>query len=117
MMMIGDKADNIPSCPNVGEKTALKLIENCDRIEDADISVLNKRQRESFLAHDENFELVRQLVTIRTDCPVKLKNTKFSKPDYKLAKEVCEEYGVSYDLVLSFKQFYKARKETLIFDY
>lgn len=72
LALMGDKIDNIPGCPGVGEKTAAKLInefdsvenliENTDRIKGA----LRKKVEENA----EQIRFSKFLATIRTDAPV-----------------------------------------------
>ncbi len=97
----GDVSDNIPGCPGVGEKTAVKLImqfgsvenmlENADEIKGA-LKEKVKENREQIL-------LSKDLATIRTDLqlPVKPEELRRCEPDYKALREVYEE--------LEFKSF------------
>ena len=72
--LMGDKADNVPGCPGVGEKTAVKLINEFGSIDGllgrtAELKGAMKKKVE------ENVEQIRFskfLVTIRTDVPVDL---------------------------------------------
>ncbi len=74
--LMGDASDNIPGCPNVGPKTALKLIgefETVDRLF-AEIDRVKGKLKERLLAHKEQIYLSRELAAIRTDleldCPL-----------------------------------------------
>lgn len=72
--LMGDSSDNIPGCPGVGEKTAVKLLQ-----EFGSIDTLLQRTGELKGALkkkvEENAELIRfsrYLATIKTDVPVEL---------------------------------------------
>ena len=72
LALMGDKIDNIPGCPGIGEKTAVKLINDFGSIEE-----LLKRTDELKGALKKKVEDNRQqildsyfLATIRTDVPV-----------------------------------------------
>lgn len=69
LALMGDKADNVPGIPGVGEKTALKLIQEYTTIENLvehANDVRGKRAREGLLEHGDLLEVCRDLVTIRT---------------------------------------------------
>ena len=73
--LMGDSADNIPGCPNVGPKTALKLIAEYDTVDGlyANIDSVKGKIKERLLEHQDQVYLSRDLATIRTDlvidCP------------------------------------------------
>lgn len=73
LALMGDKIDNIPGCPGVGEVTAVKLLDEYGSIE----SLLeHKEELKGALKKkiEENEQVIRDsyfLATIRTDVPVK----------------------------------------------
>ena len=74
LALMGDSADNFPGCPGVGEKTAVKLIN-----EFGSISSLIERSaeikgklREKVEEHVEDIKMSYFLATIKTDVPVEL---------------------------------------------
>lgn len=73
--LMGDSSDNIPGCPGVGEKTAVKLLQEFGSIENL---INNTDQLKGALKTkiEENIEIIkfsRFLATIKTDVPVELK--------------------------------------------
>ena len=72
--LMGDASDNIPGCPGVGEKTAVKLIKEFGSIE----SLLLKTDKLKGALKkkvEDNAELIRMskyLATIKTDVPIEL---------------------------------------------
>lgn len=75
LALMGDKIDNIPGCPGIGEKTAVKLINDFGSVEE-----LLKRTDELKGALKKKVEDNRQqildsyfLATIRTDVPLSVK--------------------------------------------
>ena len=68
----GDVADNIPGCPGVGEKTAVKLIAEFGSVENMleHTDRLKGKLREKVEANAEQIRLSKWLATIRTDIPL-----------------------------------------------
>ena len=72
--LMGDASDNIPGCPGVGEKTAVKLIKEFGSIESLLLNTdkLKGAQKKKV---EDNAELIRMskyLATIKTDVPIEL---------------------------------------------
>jgi 5'-3' exonuclease len=67
--LMGDASDNIPGCPNVGEKTALKLLTEFDSLDNLfdSIEQVNGKLKQRLLENKELIYLSRDLATIRTD--------------------------------------------------
>jgi DNA polymerase-1 len=70
--LMGDASDNIPGVPGVGEKTAAKLLQQYDTLENvlAHAGEVKGRLGESLRAHAEFARLSKQLATIITDAPI-----------------------------------------------
>ncbi len=68
----GDAADNIPGAPGIGEKTAKKLINRYESLENLyeHIDEISGKLKETLLEYRDQIFLSRDLVTIRTDVPV-----------------------------------------------
>ena len=83
--LMGDSADNIPGCPGVGEKTAIRLINEFGGIEGLleNTGKLKGALKEKVENGRELIKFSRLLATIRTDVPVdfKLDDVKFREPD------------------------------------
>ena len=74
LALMGDKADNFPGCPGVGEKTAVKLINDFGSVEE----LINRstevkgKLREKIEAAVDDIRMSKFLATIRTDVPIEL---------------------------------------------
>lgn len=74
--LMGDTADNIPGCPGVGPKTAIKLINEYGNIERLyeNIGDLKGKLKERLIENKDQVYLSRDLATIHTDidfdCPL-----------------------------------------------
>lgn len=70
--MMGDAVDNIPGIPGIGEKTAVKLLQQFDTMEGMynNLDALKGKQRESVEQNREKAFLSKKLATILTDAPV-----------------------------------------------
>ena len=74
LALMGDSSDNFPGCPGVGEKTAVKLIEefgNIDNLLEHSDQIKGKL-REKVETHVDDIRMSKFLATIRTDVPIKL---------------------------------------------
>lgn len=92
LALMGDKVDNIPGVPGVGEKTALALIQglgsmddiyaNLDKVPTLDFRGA-KKMPEKLAEHEAQARLSYQLATIKTDCELKesLADLKLGEPD------------------------------------
>ena len=74
LALMGDSSDNFPGCPGVGEKTAVKLIEefgNIDNLLEHSDQIKGKL-REKVEQHVDDIRMSKFLATIRTDVPIDL---------------------------------------------
>ncbi len=69
----GDASDNVPGCPGVGEKTAVKLIGEYGSVENLldNASSIKGALGKKIMDNAEQIRLSKHLVTIITDVPVK----------------------------------------------
>lgn len=72
--LMGDSSDNIPGCPGVGEKTAVKLLSEFGTIDNllANTGKLKGAIKEKIERNKEQIIFSRLLATIRTDVPIEL---------------------------------------------
>ncbi|AGL01111.1 DNA polymerase I [Desulfoscipio gibsoniae] len=84
--LMGDTSDNIPGVPGIGEKTALKLIQEHGTLEDviAGMEKLPTRWRNKLLEHQDQALLSKQLATIDRQVPLNIavQQFKWQGPDY-----------------------------------
>lgn len=73
-ILTGDSTDNVPGVPGIGPKTAAKLLQQYGSLAGifAAADQLTPRQRENVKAFEPKAEIVRRLVTLRTDVPIEL---------------------------------------------
>ena len=74
LALMGDSSDNFPGCPGVGEKTAVKLIEEFGNIDNLlkNSDQIKGKLREKIEAHVDDIRMSKFLATIRTDVPIEL---------------------------------------------
>lgn len=75
--MMGDAVDNIPGIPGVGEKTAIKFIQQFGSMDGlyANLDQLQGKMREKVENHKEQAYMSRSLATIIQDVPIELDET------------------------------------------
>ena len=72
MALMGDKSDNVPGAPGIGEKTAIKLIARYGSIENLydNINDLKGKQKENLIEYKDQILLSKKLVTIVLNVPI-----------------------------------------------
>lgn len=95
LALMGDSADNFPGCPGVGEKTAVKLIDQFGTIENMlehteEIKGALKTKVEE---HVDDIKMSKFLATIKTDVPIELNldELKISEPNEEELGKLLDE--------------------------
>ena len=93
--LMGDAADNIPGAPGIGEKTAIKLIEEYESIENLydHIDEIKGKQKEKLAENKDQVLFSKELVTIKLDVPVAIEPEKLilEEPDEEKLTKLFEE--------------------------
>ena len=93
--LMGDASDNIPGIPGVGEKTAIKLIQDFGSLENilANTDQLKGKLKENLEKFASQGLMSKQLATIITEVPVPFEpeDLKIGKPDYDRLKSIFDE--------------------------
>ena len=93
--LMGDASDNIPGCPGVGEKTAVKLLQQFGGIDNMleHTDEIKGALRAKVEANVEQIKFSKFLATIKTDVPVEFDEVRFviEEPDVKALVGIYEE--------------------------
>ncbi|UCD35357.1 MAG: DNA polymerase I [Nitrospiraceae bacterium] len=98
--LMGDSSDNIPGAPGIGEKTAVKLLQEFGSLQDIIDScsnIKNARVRNAVSENIDNIRLSLELATLHPDVPVDipLNELGLREPDWKALLEHFRRYGFS----------------------
>ena len=95
LALMGDSADNFPGCPGVGEKTAVKLINEFGSVEQLlqRTSELKGALKTKVESHVDDIKLSYYLATIKTDVPtdITLDSLKLQNPDEEKLDKIFTE--------------------------
>jgi len=95
LALMGDSADNFPGCPGVGEKTAVKLINEFGTVESliSRTSELKGALKTKVETHVDDIRLSKFLATIKTDVPIELRmdELKMTEPNETELAKLFEE--------------------------
>ena len=94
----GDSSDNLPGIPGVGDKTAVKLIEEYGDFDNiiAHVDEIKGKLGESIKENQEIGRISRDLAIIQTDIdlPFNIKDTEYKGYDFQTINEFCQKYGL-----------------------
>ncbi len=94
----GDSSDNLPGIPGIGEKTAVKLIEQYGSFDNimAHASEIKGKVGEMLIEHKDIGTLSRDLAIIQTDIdlPFSPSDTEYKGYDFAILNEFCQKYGL-----------------------
>jgi len=95
LALMGDSADNFPGCPGVGEKTAVKLINEFGTVEEliSRTSEIKGALQKKIAEHVDDIKLSKFLATIKTDVPISLNmdELKVTQPNEGELAKIFEE--------------------------
>ena len=93
--LMGDASDNVPGVPSIGEKTAIKIINEYKTVENAiehALDIKPKKAGENIMQYKEQALLSKYLVTIDTNVPIEFFNKKTENIFNKQFFEQCKKY-------------------------
>ena len=95
LALMGDASDNYPGCPGVGEKTAVKLINQFGNTEEliSHTDQLKGKMREKVEGAIDDIKMAKYLATIRTDVPIalNLEEMRFTPPNEQKLRALFDE--------------------------
>lgn len=88
LALMGDVSDNVPGCPGVGEKTAVKLLQQFGSIDNmlAHTDQIKGALRQKVEDNVENIRFSKFLVTIDTNAPVEFNEEDFQRREPDMAE-------------------------------
>ena len=94
----GDSSDNLPGIKGIGEKTAVKLIQEYGSFDEiiAHADEIKGKIGEAIKADQEMGRVSRDLAIIKTDVPLtfSVSDTKYEGYDFATISEFCQKYGL-----------------------
>src|SRR5690554_697333 len=106
--LMGDSSDNIPGCPGIGEKTAVKLLNQFGTIENLldNTDKLKGAQKTKVEEYKEQILFSKYLATIKTDVPIEINEDELilKEKNEEEIKRIFEDLEFKTLLVRVFKQ-------------
>lgn len=95
LALMGDTSDNIPGCPGIGPKNAMKLIADYQSVEGLyeHIGELKGKQKENLQQYEDQVRISKKLAEIILDVPVEFKEEALlhGDPDWGKLREIFSE--------------------------
>lgn len=95
LALMGDSADNFPGCPGVGEKTAIRLINEFGSVDEIinNTNRLKGALKNKIEEHIDDIKMSKFLATIKTDVPIEydLEKMKVTSPDETQLRKIFNE--------------------------
>lgn len=114
----GDVADNVPGVPGIGEKTAIKLVNEYGTVENILSSTQNLKGKlkENLENNVETLKLAKTLVTIDCDVPIDFnaEDLHIDEPNYDTLRDIYTE--MNFSSLISDLQMWQHSKDMLSFD-
>ena len=90
--LMGDTSDNIPGCPGIGPKTAMKLVSEFGSVDGVyqNINKLKGKQKESLEQYEDQVRTSRKLAEIILDVPIEFdeEDLRLIEPDFNKLREI-----------------------------
>lgn len=94
----GDSSDNLPGIPGIGDKTAIKLIEEYGDFDNiiSHVDEIKGKMGEAIKENQEIGRISRDLAIIQTniDLPFNIKDTEYHGYDFQTINKFCQKYGL-----------------------
>lgn len=96
--LMGDASDNLKGIPGIGQKTAVKLLNELDNLENIIAEAPNRNGKiyESIIENQESGKLCKHLAEIKTDLslPFKIEDTVYQGFDFNTLSDFCKKYDL-----------------------
>lgn len=117
----GDSSDNLPGIPGVGDKTAVKLIEDYGNFDNiiAHVDEIKGKVGEAIKNNQEIGRISRDLAIIQTDIdlPFHVGDTEYHGYDFQTINNFCQKYGLKQFINKVQPKWKKKDLNTIAIDY
>ena len=118
--LMGDPSDNLKGIPGVGQKTAIKLIQQYDTLENIILNAPNQNGKiyDLIIENQESGKLCKHLAQIKTDIdlPFAIEDTLYKGFEFDKLSEFCKKYDLK-SLMNKIGTKYVIKKEKANFTY
>jgi DNA polymerase-1 len=96
LSLMGDSSDNIPGVAGIGVKTAVRLLQKFDSLDEiySNLDLLSSNEQNKLINNKDLAYLSRDLAEIRTDIPIQIEwdEAKLGEPDHSRLIPILTEY-------------------------